>query len=164
MKIGVSQCLLGYSCTYNANHHKNDILLDLYHKGEVVYVCPEVLGGLSTPRDPAEIICERPLTIQTIKGLDVTKEYLLGAKKALDIFLMNDVKVAVLKFRSPSCGCDGIYDGTFTHQLIDGQGVFVRLLNEHGIKVFHENQMNEFIKYIGKDENYGAYFKDSTSV
>ncbi|MEG0592989.1 MAG: DUF523 domain-containing protein [Coprobacillus sp.] len=164
MKIGVSQCLLGYSCTYSASHHKNDVLVDLYNNGDVVCVCPEVLGGLSTPRDPAEIVNEDPLTIQTIHGVDVTEEYLKGAKKALDIFIKNDVEVAVLKFRSPSCGSDGIYDGTFSHQLINGQGVFVRLLNNHGIKVFHENQIKEFLEYIGKEDDYGTYFKDSTSV
>lgn len=164
MKIGVSQCLLGYACTYNGKHHRNDVLMDLYQRGDVVCVCPEVLGGLPIPRDPAEIVSEDPLIIQTCHGLDVTEEYLFGAKKALNIFVKNDVKVAVLKFRSPSCGCDGIYDGSFSHQLIDGQGIFVRMLNEHGIKLFHENQINEFIKYIGKEENYGTYFKDSTSI
>lgn len=164
MKIGVSQCLLGYLCTYNGKHHKNDILLDLYNKGSVVYVCPEVMGGLSIPRNPAEIVNENPLKVQTIDGLDVTEKYIVGAQKAIDVFIENAVSVAVLKFRSPSCGCDGIYDGTFSHHLIEGQGVFARMLNEHGIKVFHENQMNEFIKYIGKEDDYGTYFKDSTSI
>ena len=82
----------------------------------------------------------------------------------MSIFIAHDVKVAILKFRSPSCGCDGIYDGTFSHTLIDGQGVFAKMCEEHGIKVFHEKQIEEFLKYIGKEDEYGTYFKDSTSI
>ena len=122
------------------------------------------MGGLSTPRNPAEIQSVEPLLITTNQQVDVTKEYLEGAKKAMSIFLAHDVKVAILKFRSPSCGCDGIYDGTFSHKLIDGQGVFAKMCEEHGIKVFHEKQIEEFLKYIGKEDEYGTYFKDSTSI
>jgi len=164
MKIGVSECLIGHHCTYSGSHNLVEGLLKMYEDGLVVIACPEVLGGLSTPRPPAEIQQLNPLVITNNQGQDVTKEYIEGAKKALDIFLENDVKVAVLKFRSPSCGCDGIYDGTFSHRLIDGQGVFAQLLKENGIKVFHEKQMNELLKYIGKEDDYGTYFKDSTSI
>lgn len=164
MKIGVNSCLVGMNCTYAGKNNYVDILAKMYEEGDVVIACPEVLGGLSTPRDPAEIKSMNPLIIETIHGKDVTYEYLKGATKALQIFLDADVKVAVLKFRSPSCGCDGVYDGTFTHTLVDGQGVFAHMLEEKGIKVFHENQMKEFLKYIGKDDDYGTYFKDSTSI
>ena len=160
MKIGVSSCLVGLECTYSGKHNLVKGLKALYEKGKVVCVCPEVLGGLSTPRDPAEIIQNDPLLIQTCQKQDVTKEYTVGAKKALDILKSQNVKVVILKFRSPSCGNLGVYDGTFTHTLIDGQGVFAKLCEENDIKVFNENQINEFLKYIGKEEEYGTYFKD----
>ena len=105
-----------------------------------------------------------PLVVETRYHQDVTQEYVSGAKKALDIFIQNDIHVALLKYRSPSCGCDGIYDGTFQHQLIAGQGVFAKMCQEHGIMLFHENQIEEFLKYIGKEDDYGTYFKDSTSI
>lgn len=160
MKIGVSQCLIGTSCTYSGNHHLIKGLKAMYEDGMVVVACPEVLGGLSIPRPPAEIISQSPLVVCNDQGQDVTKEYLLGAQKALEIFLENDVKVAVLKYRSPSCGSDGVYDGTFSHRLVESDGVFVKLLKEKGIQVFHEKQLDEFLKYIGKEEEYGKYFKD----
>lgn len=162
--IGVSSCLLGKNCTYNADNHLIKELKVLHDQGLVIDVCPEVLGGLLIPRNPAEIITWHPLKIETINHQDVTLEYVTGAKKALEIFQKSHVDVAVLKFRSPSCGVDGVYDGTFSHQLIDGQGVFAQLLKASGIQVFSENQMNEFLNYIRKDENYGSYFKNSTSI
>lgn len=162
--IGVSKCLLGENCTYSGHHHLIEELMTLYQQGKVIAVCPEVLGGLPIPRDPAEIQNTDPLFIQTNHGQNVTQEYISGAKKALKMFLDNDVKVAILKFRSPSCGCDGVYDGTFTHTLAKGQGVFAKMCQEHNIKLFHENQIEELLKYIGKDEEYGTYFKDSTSI
>lgn len=158
--IGVSACLLGENCTYSGKSHPIAVLQQLYQEGQVIAVCPEVMGGLLIPRNPAEIQSEEPLLIQTNQNQDVTKEYIDGAKKALQLFLDNDVKVAVLKFRSPSCGCEGIYDGTFTHTLIEGQGVFARMCQKHNIKLFHENQIVEFLKYIGKEDVYGTYFKD----
>lgn len=162
--IGASACLIGENCTYSGQNNGIEGLQKLYEQGFVIAVCPEVLGGLPTPRDPAEIQECDPLRIETNQHQDVTLEYTLGAKKALDIFLKNNVDVAILKFRSPSCGSDGIYDGTFTHTLIDGQGVFAKLCEEHGIQVFHEKQIQELLKYIGKEDEYGTYFKDSTSI
>ncbi len=163
MMIGVSACLLGYNCTYKQSNHLINGLKMLYDQGKVVCVCPEVLGGLTIPRSPAEIQCMNPLQIINQDEIDVTDAYLLGAKKALDFFIEHNVRVAVLKYRSPSCGNDGIYDGTFSHVLIDGQGVFAKKCEEHGIQVFNELQINEFLKYIGKEDDYGTYFKDSAS-
>lgn len=164
MKIGVSQCLLGVQCTYNGKSHPVHVIIEMNKNNQVIPVCPEVLGGLPIPRDPAEIQSNDPLIVKTIYHQDVTQEYLTGAKKALDIFIQNDITVALLKFRSPSCGCDGVYDGTFQHRLIEGQGVFAKMCQEHGIQLFHENQIEEFLKYIRKDDDYGTYFKDSTSI
>lgn len=162
--IGVSRCLIGENCTYSGCNHLVKELRNLLDKNLVIGICPEVLGGLSIPRNPAEIISNNPLFIQTNQQEDVTFEYVYGAQKALDLFLKHHIKVAVLKFRSPSCGCEGVYDGTFTHTLIEGQGVFAKMCIEHNIKVFHENQIEEFLNYIRKDEEYGTYFKDSTSI
>lgn len=160
MKIGISSCLVGMNCTYNGSNHYIQVLQELYAKGEAIVVCPEVLGGLKIPRDPAEIQSRNPLLIQTNKGQDVTHEYCKGAEKALKILMDNHVEVAVLKFRSPSCGSDGVYDGHFSHTLIEGQGIFAQLLEENGIKVFNEKQISEFLKYIRKEDEHGTYFKD----
>lgn len=122
MKIGVSSCLVGINCTYNGSHNLISGLKKLYKDDKIIIACPEVLGGLSIPRDPAEIQGKEPFVIKTNKNQDVTYEYIKGANKALNIFLENDVKIAILKFRSPSCGNDGVYDGSFSHRLIEGQG------------------------------------------
>jgi uncharacterized protein YbbK (DUF523 family) len=164
MKIGVSSCLLGVCCTYNGKHHLVTELLKLYQEGRIVEACPEVLGGLLIPRDPSEIQSRQPLKICTNKGIDVTKEYCEGARKAVDIFLKNEVSVALVKYRSPSCGKGFVYDGTFSKSLVEGNGVFVDLLLKNGIKVFHENEIEDFLKYIGKEEEYGNYFENETSV
>lgn len=164
MKIGVSLCFLGEVCTYDAQHHFLKELELLKNKHTLIGVCPEVLGGLPTPRAPSEICSFSPLKVMNIQHQDVTQEYILGAKRALDIFLKNDVKAALLKAKSPSCGSMGVYDGTFSHTLIDGQGVFVNMCQEHGIHVFHEGQIDELLKYIGKEDDYGTYFKDSTGI
>ncbi|MCD8027582.1 MAG: DUF523 domain-containing protein [Erysipelotrichaceae bacterium] len=150
MNIGISACLLGESCTYNATHHlvKDLLLMDDVH---FFKVCPEVLGGLTTPRDPCEIISTHPIQVISINGEDKTNAYIKGASKALQIFKNNDIKVALLKYRSPSCGNDGIYDGTFSHQLVQGQGVFASMCQKNNIKVFHEKQLNEFFDYIEKN-------------
>lgn len=166
MNIGISTCLAGVNCTYKGTHNfikGLDKFIEDYD-GQVIMACPEVLGGLSIPRPPAEIQCQNPLLIKNIQDGDVTNEYQRGACTALNIFLENHVDVALLKFRSPSCGNDGIYDGTFSHILIEGKGIFAKLLEDHGIKVFNENQIDEFLKYIGKEDVYGTYFKDQTSI
>ncbi len=160
MKIGISSCLVGIDCTYSGSNNLVRGLQKLYKEGKAVIACPEVLGGLSIPRDPAEIQSQNPLTITTIHNRDVTYEYQQGAQKALDIFIENDVSVAILKWRSPSCGNDGVYDGSFSHHLIDGQGVFAQMLAEHGIKVFNEKQISEFLAYIGENDEYKSYFQD----
>jgi len=162
--IGASACLIGENCTYSGSNNLAKGLKTLYDKGKIVCVCPEVMGGLPTPRSPAEIQSQDPLLIMNQDQEDVTSAYVLGAQKALTVFLENDVRVAVLKFRSPSCGHDGVYDGTFSHTLVAGQGVFAKMCEDHGIQVFDELHLDEFLKYIGKEDEYGTYFKDSTSI
>lgn len=158
--IGASSCLVGMNCTYKGSNNLVKGLKTLYEMGEVICVCPEVSGGLSTPRSPAEIKSFEPLYIENFQGEDVTKQYVLGAKKSLEILKEKNIQAVILKFRSPSCGNQGVYDGTFTHTLIDGQGVFAKLCQENDIQVFNENQVTDLLKYIGKEDEYGAYFKD----
>ena len=160
MKIGISACLLGKECTYKGSSNKINYIDILKEDIEFVEICPEVFGGLSTPRNPSEITSLNPLSVTSKDGVDVTEEYQLGAIKSLECLKQNDVHVVLLKHRSPSCGCDGIYDGTFSHVVVDGQGVCAKLLSDNGMVLFHEKQMKEFLKYIGKEEDYGTYFKD----
>lgn len=143
--IVVSRCLIGENCTYAGKNNLCQKVKELYDQGKVVPVCPEVLGGLSIPRTPCEIINGKVIDQ---KGIDKTKEYQLGAEIALKKCLENDVKIAILKAKSPSCGKDLIYDGSFSHQLVEGNGIFVQMLKEHGIQVFTENEIDEVLKII----------------
>ena len=140
MKYIVSACLLGDNCKYNGKNNYCKEIDEFLKDKEYIKVCPECLGGLSIPRVPAEINGNRVINKE---GIDVTKEYLLGAKKTLDICQKNGCTCAILKSRSPSCGCGKVYDGTFTDHLIDGDGITSKLLKEHSIKVINSD---EFIK------------------
>lgn len=145
MKIMVSACLLGDNVKYNGGNNKNDELINFLKDYEVIKVCPECFGGLPIPRDPSEIVNNR---VVTEKGIDVTKEFTLGAVKTLEIAKANNIKIAILKKNSPSCGSNTIYDGTFSHKVIEGSGITAKLLKENGIIVFNEenyiNIKNEF--------------------
>ena len=142
MKIAVSSCLLGINCKYNGKSNYNEDIIKLKGKYELVPICPEVLGGLSTPRIPSEIIENKVINQE---GIDVTKNYNDGALKALTILKENNIKVAILKAKSPSCGKGQIYDGTFSHTLIDGNGVTTKLFLENDILVLNENDFNEYL-------------------
>ena len=143
MKIMVSACLLGYNVKYDGNSNLNYELIDFLKNYEVVSVCPEVLGGLSIPRVPSEIKNNK---VYNQKGKDVTKEFIFGADKTLQIAKQNNIKVAILKEKSPSCGSINIYDGTFTHQVIEGMGITAKLLKDNGIVVLNENNYKEYFK------------------
>ena len=137
--ILVSACLLGINCQYNGESDLTEKLLEfLKSKGEFIAVCPEVLGGLPTPRDGAEIIGDK---VKTAKGKDVTKEFLSGAEKVLKFAKENNVDLAILKAKSPSCGLGLIYDGTFSRKLIEGDGITAALLRKNGIKVMTEKDI-----------------------
>ena len=136
MKIGVSSCLLGINCKYNGQSNKNEGIIKLKEKYELVPICPEVLGGLSTPRIPAEIIKDKVINKE---GIDVTKNYNNGANKALQILKENNINIVILKSKSPSCGRDKVYDGTFSHVLIDGQGISAKLFSKNNITIYDEN-------------------------
>ena len=140
MKILVSACLLGKNCKYNGGNNLNQNVLDFIEGHEVIGVCPEQLGGLSTPRLPAEIV-EGVVTNK--EGISVDAEFRKGAQTALAAALENKVDLAILQSRSPSCGVKEIYDGSFSGKKIKGQGVFTRLLAEHGIKVLDAEDVSE---------------------
>ena len=141
----ISACLLGCACRYDGASQPlpEDALSRLRASDALVPVCPEQLGGLPTPRDPAERAGERVLTAS---GADVTEQYRRGALEALRIAKTLGCTRAVLKSRSPSCGRGGIYDGTHTHTLTAGDGVTAELLQENGIRVWTEEEIGEMLK------------------
>lgn len=132
MKIMVSGCLLGENVKYSGGNNGNNKVLEYVEGHEVISVCPEVMGGLPIPRKPGEIVDG---TVRNADGTSVDREYRQGAAKALEIALKEGVDEVILQSRSPSCGVNQIYDGTFTGKKIKGSGVFARLLMENGIKV-----------------------------
>lgn len=147
MKVLVSACLLGHNTKYNGKNNLNEKLISLNDKLEFVLMCPEVEGGLSIPRTPAEIKENKVINKDNI---DVTNNYLKGANLALEKALKNNIKVAIVKEKSPSCGKNYIYDGTFTNTLIEGKGITTSLLAENGIKVFTENEIELFLEYVNQ--------------
>ncbi|SFD29100.1 DUF523 domain-containing protein [Pseudoalteromonas denitrificans] len=148
-KILVSSCLLGEPVRYDGSSkpllHK---LLTLWQQqGRIISFCPEVAGGLPIPRDAAEIVSDG--SVLTVSGDDVTKEFELGAKKALSICTKNQIKFALLKEGSPSCGRNEIYDGSHQGVKVSGLGLTAKLLEENGIRVFSENQIESlYLKVI----------------
>lgn len=146
-KIIVSGCLFGNDCRYKGDNCKCDELLALAKDHTLIPVCPEQMGGLSTPRNPAEIVGDKVISNQ---GKDVTEEYTKGADTALYIAKLNNADVAVLKANSPSCGKGIIYDGTFTGNKTKGNGVTVTKFLAEGITVFTENEIEDLKKFLNK--------------
>lgn len=138
-KILVSACLMGCECRYKGDSCRNEEILALAKEHTLIAVCPEQLGGLPTPRYPAEIQGDK---IINSAGVDVTAEYRKGAETACYLAKLNGVKVAIMKAKSPSCGHGLIYDGTFSGNKIPGSGVTSELLEANGIKVFTEDELD----------------------
>ena len=132
LKIMVSACLLGHNCKYNGKNNYNQKVLDFVNGHEVIPVCPEVMGGLPTPRVPSEIVNG---VVTNKEGQNVDYEFRAGAKLELEKAIKENVDLVILQSRSPSCGPKQIYDGTFSKQLVDGQGVFAKMLSEHGFQI-----------------------------
>ena len=143
MKIMVSACLLGDNVKYDGGNNKNAELINFLKDYEIIKVCPECLGGLSIPRVPAEINNNKVINKE---GIDVTNKFVLGAEKTLEIARNNNIRIAILKKNSPSCGSNKIYDGTFSHTLIDGDGITSKLLKENGIIVLNEDNYKDILK------------------
>lgn len=131
MKIAVSACLLGENCKYNGGNNYSEKVMDFIGGHEVLAICPEVLGGLPTPRESAEIVDG---VVSHKDGSSVDVEFRRGAEIALKMVLENQVDLVILQSRSPSCGVKSIYDGTFSGKTIQGQGVFAELLRKNNIE------------------------------
>ena len=136
--ILVSACFLGINCKYNGQSNKNKKVLKLAKEKILIPVCPEILGGLPTPREIAE---QRGKKVITKSGKDVTKYFEKGAKEVLKIAKTLKIKKAILKQRSPSCGSGKIYDGTFSQRVIKGDGITTQLLKKHKIKIISEEDL-----------------------
>lgn len=137
MKI-CSACLLGIKCYWDGRDKRNKKVVNLLREETLIPVCPEQLGGLSTPREPAE---QKGKKVYTKSGKDVSENFKRGAKQVLKIAGLFGIKQAILKQRSPSCGCGQIYDGTFSGKIIKGDGVTTVLLKKNGIRVMSEEDL-----------------------
>ena len=138
MKIAVSACLLGENCKYNGGNNFSEKVSEFIKGHEVIPVCPEVLGGLPTPRESSEIVKG---VVRHRDGTSVDEEFRRGADLALKLVIDNDVELVILQSRSPSCGVKNVYDGSFSGTLSPGQGVFARLLTENNIKVMDVSEL-----------------------
>ncbi len=132
MKILVSACLIGQKCKYDGGDNRSEKLLAFTEGHEVIAVCPELAGGLQTPRVPCEIVDG---VVFNADGENKDKEFRAGAERCLELARKEEIDLAVLQSRSPTCGVNRIYDGTFTGKLIEGSGVFASLLRENGFRV-----------------------------
>ncbi len=142
MKVIISACLLGVRCRYDGGHSRNETAMNQQRTYQLIPVCPEESGGLSTPRPAAEIVggdgdavLDGKAKVMTADGTDVTEAFLKGAHHALQVAQSHEATHVILKARSPSCGCGDIYDGTFSGTLTSGDGVTTALLKRHGITV-----------------------------
>ncbi len=133
-----SACLLGIKCRYDGKSKPNKKVLALAKKEVLIPICPEQLGGLSTPREPSE---QRGKEVFTKSGKNVTDNFQNGAKEVLKLAKLFSIKEAILKQRSPSCGSGQIYDGTFSGTIIKGDGVTTALLKSNGIKIISDEDL-----------------------
>ena len=145
MNILVSACLLGVNCRYSGKGELCQELQKLMKEHHLIPVCPEQLGGLATPRTPAERVKDR---VVTQMGEDVTAQYEKGARETAGLAELFGCRCAVLKERSPSCGSGRIYDGTFSRQLVSGDGTAAALLKERGVRIFGETEIEKLKKYL----------------
>ena len=136
--IVISACLAGINCKYDGDNNINKKIVELLAQGKAIAVCPEQLGGLSTPRVPAEIVNGKVINKN---GLNVTENFIKGANETLRIAQIVGCKKAILKENSPSCGLHNVYDGTFSGVKIRGVGVTAKLLIDNGIEVLNENEI-----------------------
>ena len=137
----ISACLLGISCRYDGKGKQkftNEQIEALKAKFNLIPVCPEIYGGLSTPRVGSERVGGRVIMKG---GTDVTENFKRGALLTLDLCRTLDARIAILKEKSPSCGKGQIYDGTFTGTLTAGDGVTAELLLKNGITVYTESEI-----------------------
>lgn len=138
MKVAVSACLLGDNCKYNGGNNYSEKVAKYVNGHEVIPVCPEVMGGLPTPREPSEIVNG---IVKHRDGSLVDAEFKKGAEMALEKVIEGGAELVILQSRSPSCGVRSIYDGTFSGTLTSGQGIFAKLLIDNNIKVLDVSEI-----------------------
>jgi len=149
----VSACLLGVNCRYDSNNTYNQKIAELISKHFLIPICPEQLGGLSTPRLPVEIlkgdgsdVLSGRACVKNSCDVDLSVQFIKGSIETLNIAILYGCSVAILKAKSPSCGKGCIYDGTFSKTLRKGNGVSAQILIDNGIKVFNESE--DFFPYL----------------
>ena len=147
MKFMVSACLMGENCKYNGGNNRNEKVIRLMAGNDVVSVCPEQMGGLPTPRVPAEI---KNGIVTAKDGRIVDREFRMGAVKCLEIAECEHPDLIILQSRSPSCGVKQRYDGTFSGTLVNGFGVTAQLLIEHGFRVIDVEDIDEYTNIWNK--------------
>ena len=143
MKVAVSACLVGLNTKYDGKNNYNEDVITYLKDKEYITICPEVSGGLPTPRIPSEQVKNKVINKN---NEDVTDNFVKGALKCLKQLKEENVNVLILKERSPSCGYKKIYDGTFSKTLIDGNGVFAALAIENSFKIYTESDIHEIMK------------------
>ena len=141
MKIMVSACLLGTNCKYSGGNNYKEKVIELVKGHKVIPVCPEVAGGLPTPRIPCEIVNGEVINA---RGESKDNEFRAGAEKCLKLAAEKEIDLAILQSRSPSCGVNQIYDGTFSGTRIHGSGIFASLLKENGFKVIDLEDIDKY--------------------
>lgn len=140
MNILVSSCLLGLDCRYCGTGCANEQVIRLGETHRLIPVCPEQMGGMPTPRPPVELVNGRAVDGT---GADYTEQFEKGANEAVKLAELFHCTCAVLKSRSPSCGCGTVYDGTFSGRLVEGSGMAAEKLKKAGVKVFTENDLDK---------------------
>lgn len=151
--IAVSACLLGVPCRYDGGSKPNEEVIRFLqdYDGDIVRICPEVMGGLSIPHPAHEIQMHKKMrTVRDEEGNDHTKEFEEGARIACERACEKGCTHAILKAKSPSCGVGLVYDGSFSQTLVPGDGVAAALLREHGIKLATEKTFKEVFGVEGK--------------
>lgn len=148
-RVVVSQCLLGVCCRYDGACAANEAVCREATRRGWIPVCPEILGGLTTPRPPAE---RREGQVVNCEGTDVTKAYARGAEEALKIARIYGARYALLKERSPSCGSGEIYDGTFSGKKRQGDGVTAELFRANGIRVYGESALGALLEFLEEED------------
>ena len=138
MKVAVSACLLGQNCKYNGGNNRNEEVLRFLEGKEIIPICPEVAGGLPTPRVPVELVGRVAVNRD---GINVDEEFRLGVERTLQQLDKEEIEMVILQPRSPSCGVKQIYDGTFSGNLVEGQGMLAKALVEKGYRVVEAGEL-----------------------
>lgn len=138
MKIAVSACLVGKNTKYDGTNNYNKAVMEYLKDKEYILICPEVTGGLPTPRVPSERVNDKVINKENI---DVTHNFVIGASKTIEELKKQNIELVIVKSKSPSCGYKQIYDGTFTGTIIEGNGVFTELAAKNGIQILTEKDI-----------------------